>query len=563
MQPLFKQFNMKNIYLAAALFFSLNVFSQFGLQNANWYFGQYAGLKFSLTPNGVPVVLNNSAMNTANACATVSDTRGNLLFYTNGETVWNKNHVVMANGTGLFGDDVNTQGVVIVLKPGSSTHYYIVTIDGYSGGKKGLYYSEVDMALSGGLGQIITKNVVLKDHNNVDINTAYNNQSEKLTSTIHRNGTDYWIVAHVKNYIYAYQVSQNGIALIPVGSQAQEIASGYKGTGQMKISDYYVGQSHLHLGITYPNGSGILYPYLSCGVFNNTTGIVTFPYSLLEYNDIQYNNSLYGLEFTDIHGKFTVSSAGIMRWFLMGSGTLLNYNTAWDFYLNYLGKTSMQKALNNRTYITAPNFSFLESYPTTDTTNGPVISETYLGSGLTKLGLPQWVHLNFKQCVDDWVITEPIMYGTITMQASNSITSSATEDYNSYKAGNVVVLTDGFNVPRGASFRAYIEDCNASQPIEPRPALTDETASQEEKITKANLFSLSPNPATTVFTVRSTVNVKNITVTSFDGKVMFSKGMKDKITSYTIDAGSYTQGIYSVTVLTETGETQTQKLIKN
>lgn len=40
-------------------------------------------------------------MESFEACASISDSAGNLLFYTNGEKVWNKNHEVMPNGEGL------------------------------------------------------------------------------------------------------------------------------------------------------------------------------------------------------------------------------------------------------------------------------------------------------------------------------------------------------------------------------------------------------------------------------------------------------------------------------
>jgi hypothetical protein len=35
-------------------------------------------------------------------CATISNSSGQLLFYTDGITVYNRNHQVMPNGTGLL-----------------------------------------------------------------------------------------------------------------------------------------------------------------------------------------------------------------------------------------------------------------------------------------------------------------------------------------------------------------------------------------------------------------------------------------------------------------------------
>ena len=60
-----------------------------------WYFGNGAGLDFN---SGGPVALNNGSLFTTEGCATMSDKAGNLLFYTNGVTVWNAQHGVMSNG---------------------------------------------------------------------------------------------------------------------------------------------------------------------------------------------------------------------------------------------------------------------------------------------------------------------------------------------------------------------------------------------------------------------------------------------------------------------------------
>ena len=74
-----------------------------------WYFGLEAGLDFN---SGTPVVLTNSAMNTYEACTSISDANGNLLFYTDGLTVWNKNQQIMVNGTGLDGVLGSVQSVI-------------------------------------------------------------------------------------------------------------------------------------------------------------------------------------------------------------------------------------------------------------------------------------------------------------------------------------------------------------------------------------------------------------------------------------------------------------------
>jgi hypothetical protein len=66
----------------------------------NWYFGVLAGISFT---TGVPVAVPGGALVTNEGCSSASDSSGNLLFYTDGITVWNKNNTPMPNGTRLFG----------------------------------------------------------------------------------------------------------------------------------------------------------------------------------------------------------------------------------------------------------------------------------------------------------------------------------------------------------------------------------------------------------------------------------------------------------------------------
>ena len=58
-------------------------------QNYIWYFGANSGIDFNITP---PKALSDGAMYSSEGCATICNENGQLLFYTNGVTVYNKNH---------------------------------------------------------------------------------------------------------------------------------------------------------------------------------------------------------------------------------------------------------------------------------------------------------------------------------------------------------------------------------------------------------------------------------------------------------------------------------------
>ncbi|MCY7408654.1 MAG: hypothetical protein LH473_00130, partial [Chitinophagales bacterium] len=75
-----------------------------------------------------PVLDTLSPMSQREACAVMSDTAGNLLFYKDGDTIWNKNHQMMANGFGV-GCESSSNGAVIVPNPGNDSIYYLFTVD--------------------------------------------------------------------------------------------------------------------------------------------------------------------------------------------------------------------------------------------------------------------------------------------------------------------------------------------------------------------------------------------------------------------------------------------------
>ncbi len=216
-------FNSNSVFICFLLVL-LGTYSYSQKQDRYWYFGNRCALNFNTNP---PTPLGNSNMNAYEGCATASDTSGKLLFYTDGGTVWNANHVPMLNGTGLNGFG-STQAAIIVPYPLNLNLYYIFTVD-TNGGPKGLCYNIVDMTLNGGLGDITTKNVLLQG-----------NVSEKLTATHHPNNVDVWVVVHGWNndIFYSFRVTSTGINLTPATSNVGTVHGGIYANahGYMKIS---------------------------------------------------------------------------------------------------------------------------------------------------------------------------------------------------------------------------------------------------------------------------------------------------------------------------------------
>lgn len=205
----------KNILFALFSFLGLILFAQ--SEASTWYFGYNSGIKFDLASNSVSA-LSDGQINTYEGSASISDEFGDLLFYTDGITVWNKNHFIMDNGTNLYGDPSSTQSAIIVPKPNDSNIYYIFTVDDHNENQNhyGLNYSEVDMTLDSGLGAVTTKNVNL-----------LNDCSEKITAVLKDCITkSIWVISFSSsdgnlgelNTFYAFEVKDTGVQSTPVKS---------------------------------------------------------------------------------------------------------------------------------------------------------------------------------------------------------------------------------------------------------------------------------------------------------------------------------------------------------
>lgn len=181
-------------------FFFLPLAAQAQHEADKWYFGSGAAIDF--TP-GAPTVIASSAMNPTEGCAVISDgASGNLLFYTDGASVWNNTHALMPNGTGLYGGSSSTQAAIIVPQPGNDSIYFIFTTD-ETGNANGLCYSTVNMNLQGGLGDVVVKNSPLVSP-----------VAEKLAAVKDPLSGDFWIAAHGwgNNTFYLYRLGASGLS---------------------------------------------------------------------------------------------------------------------------------------------------------------------------------------------------------------------------------------------------------------------------------------------------------------------------------------------------------------
>ncbi len=284
------------------LFILLSCLSSYAQkQGNNWYFGNLAGVTFN---SGSAVALTNGQLNFPSGngghnegSTAISDSSGNLLFYTNGMTIWNKNHQIMQNGAGLLGDYSSTQSSIIVPDPGNPNRFFYVftTSSGFCCSYNftdGFRYSKVDICQDASKGAVIPsqKNIKLAD-----------TIAEKLAVTRHANGVDYWILIHkyYSDKFIAFQLTPAGITNSVVTSIGSVHSGGIAGSqGQMKFSP-----NGLRIAVGGSNGQKVLDVF----DFNNATGIVS---NFLPISKPNNNNSdIYGVEFSPDNSKLYVNGA--------------------------------------------------------------------------------------------------------------------------------------------------------------------------------------------------------------------------------------------------------------
>ena len=398
-----------------------------GVQNAfsqkeanNWCFGSYAALNFN---SGTPVALTYSKMLAVAGSSTMSEQNGNLLFYSNGQYVWNRNNDTMLNGKGLDGSLNATQSGLIVPLPGNNHIFYIFTISGGQLGL-GLSYSIIDMNLDGGLGAVSIKNIHL-----------LSNTTEKITAIRHTNNSAIWIITHKwnTNAFYAYLLSSSGLNTNPVISYSGKIHGPNNVVqGYMKASS-----DGKKIAVAVSNAFSQLFN------FNPTTGVVSNPINLkYKSNNIAGG---FGVEFSP-NGKFLYLS--IPDASALDTSFILQYNVQnYDSVLinQSCNKIAISVHLQYRFYALqiAPDrkiYSERRTNPYIDVINNPnkpgascnyVNNALYLNGRAGLKGLPTFMQSYF--FVPDFT-AKPLCYGDST---HFSISDTTQYDSVSWNFGNI------------------------------------------------------------------------------------------------------------------------------
>ena len=260
--------------------------------NNQWYFGFGAGIDFNEQP---PVALLDGVMNAPEGVAAVSDRNGQILFYTDGETVFGRTGELL--GEFIGGDQTASQSVIAIPFPQDETMYYIFTT-------REVYNTDDSYLLSYSILDIkeITGNdpgsVVLKEL------PLYTKNTERITA-IGGYGNDAVLVAHEygNNTFRLYPITQNGIGnpiLQSIGSVhgfgSEESAEGY-----MKFS---ADGSKLAVALSI-NGQN----YVDLFDYTDSTATIS-NHQLIDFNEFYPEYQVYGVEFSPGGEKLYVSLTG-------------------------------------------------------------------------------------------------------------------------------------------------------------------------------------------------------------------------------------------------------------
>lgn len=431
---------------------SINVSAQ--REASNWFFGFKAGLTWNTTQSliGTPVggttggsvvlselpIVIPSQISTVEGCFSLSTDQGLLLFYSDGERIWDRSGTIMPNGSGLQGDFSSAQSGIILPYPGQNNRYINVSIDAGDGPiSKPPYYSVIDMTLPGNGTVANPLGDVIPAQKNIPFSGASGITGESVTSILHANGTDYWVVAPGKGstvYLNAWLVNSSGpqtsspvVTSMPGFSMPPANASGYiKFTADGK-----------HFAWADDD------QYVVFGDFNAATG----QFSNLKFINYATNASdePYGIEFSPsmqylyVGGReklFVYELDVILNW--PGTNASAAPRQVFNFGVEVNG---LQLALDGRIYVTAFQQTFLYVITNPNTPADLKIYQLpndFLSPGSSAIGLPSFAASWFRYEPEVAAFSCAGHPASISIQIDDTAGLTATLDWD-FGDGNTVI----------------------------------------------------------------------------------------------------------------------------
>jgi|GEM_PF-5224379 len=318
--------------LLLCLCLAIGQHSSYAQNEANiWWFGNKAGLDFNTNP---PTVLNTTIpIFTFEGSATISDpVTGQLIFATDGITVWYPNGTIVSGGSGLRGNFSSAQSALIVPNPANINQWFIFTanVNPPNGTPYGHNY------------YVVTRTGATLAVGSVNNLLGPTVSTEQLAALGDGSG-GYWIVTHGvgSNTFYAFHVTSAGV--VNTTAVTSNVGTAISATDY--ISSMKVNTCQTKLALTNL-GAGIVEVFN----FDNTSGSVTS----LQYSKTGISQP-YGLEFSPNDAYLYYGTLGGQLYQLKMSTGVATL-TGWSPPPNGVGNFGqLQLAPDRKIYVTSEN----------------------------------------------------------------------------------------------------------------------------------------------------------------------------------------------------------------
>ncbi len=247
------------VVLIAFLFITSCLHAQ-DLSRHNWYFGDSPNsIRFDRTTNAPALITNRhtQTFGIGGSGVATDHTNRNLLFYTDGDNVYDVTENVMSNGAGLGGAIGTNQPVALCPVPAQANQFYIFTRNAAGT----VTVSTVDMNIGGFFPTPTTGDVTTR---NQAVGTGLTNRSEAMILLSDPGDTLFWLITHeqASNNYTVTTISDLGFTNTVVSGLGFDITAAnfsfHEATGRLAVS---------------PTDANQNIPILN---FNTTTGILLF-----------------------------------------------------------------------------------------------------------------------------------------------------------------------------------------------------------------------------------------------------------------------------------------------
>lgn len=257
--------------------------AQQDLSFSNWHFGCNAGLSFR--EDGIKLI--PSSIKSREGTASISSKKGNLLFYTDGRTIYNSRNKVTVEG--LYGHSSSTTSVIAMPVPDRNEDEYWIFTNDMGLNNRGLNYYRYS----------VSKERIIEGPVRI-----LSNQTEKMAALRPCEIKDYWLVAQDRNgSLHTWSVGEK-----VAKSKAPAVETG-KLSNRETISYLKFSENGSWLVNALPNSySRRLGGKVNIYQYSSRSGEITNPDSpiVLDFNHDEQGNYVgfpYGVEFSPF-GRF-------------------------------------------------------------------------------------------------------------------------------------------------------------------------------------------------------------------------------------------------------------------